>query len=537
MLAPFMSSTKSSSRREFLAATLGGALASCAAPPAPRKRPNILFAFSDDQSYQHTSIFGDPVVETPTFDRVAREGVLFHHSYTACPSCTPSRMSVIKGRHIWQTGLGGVLYGTIDPRYPIFTHLLEDSGYHIGYTGKGIAPGDPTAGGVTRPALGKAYNDIPAHDTPPGIDIRDYAKNFAAFLGDREEGQPFFYWFGCTEPHRDYDTRLGERPGKNLADVPISPYFPDADEVREEIMDYYDEIEHFDTHLGRMLAKLEEVGELDDTIVVVTSDNGMPFVRTKTTLYDGGVRMPLAIRWGAEAPGGREIEDFVSHTDFAPTFLEAAGVEIPETVEGRSLLPLLKTTEQGRVEADRDFVAVGVERHTWCRPEGAGYPSRAIRTHDYLYIRNFEPDRWPNGDPDYISSNKAPYGDIDDGPMKDFMLRPETKRAYPTAYALSMDKRPAEELYVAATDPHQIDNKADDPEYADVKEQLWARLESHLSETGDPRMRGETPWEGYVYRQVEGYGATFNVDLSEEEREAALERGKHAVGHAQPAGN
>ena len=393
---------RANTRREFLATTAGATLAACAAPPEAPTRPNILFAFSDDQSYWHTGVNGDPVVETHAFDRVAREGVLFRHSFTTCPSCTPSRMSVIKGRHMWQTGLGGVLYGTIDPRYPLFTHLLEDSGYHVGYSGKGVAPGDPAAGGVTRPPLGKEYNSIEAADTPPGIDTRDYAKTFEAFLNDREDGKPIFYWGGCTEPHRDHDTEVASHHASRMAKVPVPPYFPDSDEVREEILDYYDEIEHFDKHLGRMLTKLELMGELDNTILVVTSDNGMPFVRTKTTLYDGGVRMPLAIHWGAGAPGGRVIDDFVSHADFAPTFLEAAGIEVPETFTGRSLLGLLKSSEQGKIEPDRDFIAVGVERHTWCRPNGAGYPSRAIRTHDYLYIRNFEPDRWPNGDPDFI---------------------------------------------------------------------------------------------------------------------------------------
>ena len=519
-------------RREILLGSLSLALAGCSTSPAPPKRPNILFAFSDDQSYPHASILGDPVVKTPAFDRVAREGVLFTHSFTACPSCTPARASVLTGRQMWQTGEGGVLYGTLDPRYPLFTHLLEDAGYHVGFTGKGFAPGDWKAGGVKRPPLGAEYNDILAGNPPAGIDKRDYAKNFEAFLADRQAGAPFFYWFGCTEPHRDYKPGIGQRSGMNIADVPVPPYFPDAEEVRQEILDYYYEIQHFDTHLGRMLAKLEELGELDNTIVVVTSDNGMPFVRTKTTLYDGGVRMPTAIRWGREAPAGRSVDDFISHIDFAATFLEAAGVDIPVEFTGRSLMPLLKTAREGRIEDERDHVVTGLERHTWCRPEGAGYPIRAIRTHDYLYVRNFEPDRWPSGDPDFTSSNKAPYGDIDDGLMKDFMLRPETRRDFPREYQLSIGKRPAEELYVIASDPHQIDNRADDPEFAEVKKKLWARLESYLKETADPRMEDRDPWQGYVYRQQEGYGATFNRSLSAEERKAALSRGKHAVGHA-----
>ena len=520
-------------RRNVLFGGLGIALAGCSgSPEPPPKRPNILFAFSDDQSYPHASILGDPVVKTPTFDRVAREGVLFTHSFTACPSCTPSRASVLTGRQMWQTGEGGVLNGTLDPRYPLFTHLLQDAGYHVGFTGKGFWPGDWKAGGLTRPPIGAEYNNILAGNSPPGISTRDYARNFEAFLADREADAPFFYWYGCTEPHRDWDIGIGRRSGMNIEDVPVPPYFPDTEEVRQEILDYYYEIQHFDTHLGRMLAKLEELGELDNTIVVVTSDNGMPFVRTKTTLYDGGVRMPTAVRWGNGTPAGRSLDDFASHIDFAATFLEAAGLDVPAEFTGRSLMPLLKTDREGRIEDERDHVITGVERHTWCRPEGAGYPSRAIRTHDYLYIRNFEPDRWPTGDPDFTSSNKAPYGDIDDGLMKEFMLRPETRRDFPKEYHLSMGKRPAEELSVVASDPHQINNRADDPELAEVKEKLWARLESYLKETGDPRMEGRDPWQGYVYRQEEGYGATFNRSLSAEERKEALSRGKHAVGGA-----
>ena len=521
-------------RRNVLFGGLGIALAGCSrSPEPPPKRPNILFAFSDDQSYPHASILGDPVVKTPTFDRVAREGVLFTHSFTACPSCTPSRASLLTGRQMWQTGEGGACSTAPSTRATrCLRTFFKTPGITSVLPGKGFWPGDWKAGGLTRPPIGAEYNDILVRNSPPGISTRDYARNFEAFLAEREADAPFFYWFGCTEPHRDWDIGIGRRSGMNIEDVPVPPYFPDAEEVRREILDYYYEIQHFDTHLGRMLAKLEELGELDNTIVVVTSDNGMPFVRTKTTLYDGGVRMPTAVRWGNGTPAGRSLDDFASHIDFAATFLEAAGLDVPAEFTGRSLMPLLKTDREGRIEDERDHVITGVERHTWCRPEGAGYPSRAIRTHDYLYIRNFEPDRWPTGDPDFTSSNKAPYGDIDDGLMKDFMLRPETRRDFPKEYHLSMGKRPAEELYVVASDPHQIDNRAGDPELAEVKEMLCARLESYLKETGDPRMEGRAPWQGYVYRQEEGYGATFNRSLSAEEREAALSRGKHEVGGA-----
>ncbi len=497
--------------------------------PQVAKRPNILFALSDDQSYPHTSILGDPVVKTPAFDRVAREGVLFTHSFAACPSCTPSRSAILTGRQIWQVGEAGVLFGTLHSEYPLFTHLLEDAGYHVGFVGKPWAPGDWRAGGLSRHPNGKEYATQLEVDPPIGINTRNYAANFEAFLADRPSGAPFMFWFGCSEPHREYDIGIGRRSGLSERDVVVPPYLPDSPEVRSEILDYYYEIEHFDKHLSGMFKTLEELGELDNTIVVVTSDNGMPFSRTKTTLYDGGVRMPTAIRWGDHAPGGRRVDDFIGHIDFAPTFLEAAGVDIPGTVTGRSLIPLLNADRNGRLDEDRDYIVTGLERHTYCRPGGATYPIRAIRTHDYLYIRNFAPDRWPTGGPEFISSNKAPHGDIDDGPFKDFMLRDQTRIDFPLAFELGFGKRPLEELYDVRSDPHQINNLADNPQHAEAKEKLWARLKAHLQETADPRIDGQDPWRNYIYRQVEGFGATYNMSLTEKERAAARARGKHRV--------
>ncbi len=337
------------------------------------------------------------------------------------------------------------------------------------------------------------------------------------------------FWFGGTEPHREYEPGIGRRSGLSMQDVLVPPYLPDSPEVRSEILDYYFEIEHFDQHLARILKKLEELGELDNTLVVVTSDNGMPFARTKTTLYDGGVRMPTALRWGNVTPGGYRVDDFIGHIDFGPTFLEAAGIDIPGTVTGRSLMPLLKSQRNGRLDPLRDHIVTGLERHTYCRPGGATYPIRAIRTHDYLYIRNFKPERWPTGGPNFISSNKAPHGDIDDGPFKDFLLLDQTRVKFPQACQLGVGKRPLEELYNVHSDPHQIKNLADDRQHSALKKNLWKRLKTELLKTADPRIEGEDPWQHYIYRQVEGFGATFNMSLSKKERGAAHARGKHEV--------
>lgn len=508
-------------RREWLASAVGAAAAPTTADSAP-KRPNVLFALADDQSYPHAGALNGEV-RTPAFDRVAREGALFTHSFATCPSCTPSRTSILTGRQMWRTEAGGLLYGTIPAKYPLMTHRLEDAGYHVGYTGKCWAPGDWEAGGLTRHPNGKEYNER-KHEgpIPDGIDERDYAANFEDFLADRPADAPFFFWFGCTEPHRVYEDGVGARHGIDPDAATVPEFLPDTPRVRGDIADYYFEIEWFDRQLQEMLEKLEAMGELENTIVVVTSDNGMPFPRAKVNLYDWGVRMPLAIRWGERVKGGQVIGDFVSHTDFAPTFLQAAGLEPIADMDGQSLLPLLTG---GAAQDGRDCAYAGLERHTWCRPEGATYPARMIRTKDYLYIRNFETDRWPTGGPAFVSSNKTFHGDVDACPTKSFMV--ERREEFSELYELGFGKRPEEELYDVREDPGNVRNLAGDPAHQANKKELGTRLEAHLRSTGDPRIAGRDIWQQAVYHQTIGFGATFNRSLPEAERRAARERDSH----------
>jgi N-sulfoglucosamine sulfohydrolase len=511
-----------------LLALLGMSLVAHAAETSASRRPNILFVISDDQSWRDTGVSGGRTVRTPAFDRIAREGARFTHSFCASPSCTPSRSAILTGRHIWQIGEAGVLYGTLPPEYPLFPHLLQDAGYFTGFTGKGWGPGEWQAGGLKRHPLGREYNTR-LHAPAPhvALDARDYAANFEDFLRDRPAGAPFFFWLGATEPHRVFEAGSGLRAGKDPSEVTVPPYWPDTPEIRSDLLDYAQEIDWFDAQLTRVLAALSARGELDNTLIVVTSDNGMPFPRAKTTLYDPGVRMPLAIRWPGRIPAGRVIDDFVSHIDFAPTFLSAAGVASPALFTGRSLLPVVSATGSGLIDPARTHAYFGSERHTWCRPNGATYPMRAVRTADYLYIRNFAPDRWPTGGPEFVSSNKTFHGDVDGAPIKDFLENPANQRRFPTHYELCYGRRPAEELYDVRTDPHQIHNLAANPSLRGVREKLWQQLSSYLTQTGDPRVEGRDPWQDYPYRQTVGFGATFNRTLSAAERDAAAGRGAH----------
>ena len=490
------------------------------------KKPNILFAISDDQSWLHTGATGDPQVKTPAFDQVAKGGILFNNSFCTSPSCTPSRSSILTGQEIWRIKQAGLLHSSIPADIPLFTHILADAGYKVGYTGKGWNPGDPNYLGLIGDPLVKAYNERLEGRIADGISDKDYSGNFNDFIEERKDDEPFFFWFGAREPHRGYSQGIGEREADlkpELVDVP--PFWPDVPLVRTDILDYYYEVMWFDTHLLSMLEKLEEIGELENTIIIATSDNGMPFPRAKVNLYDWGTHMPLAIRWGDKIKPGRVVDDFVSHSDFAPTILEAAGLEIPEVMTGKSLMHIFETSANGKIEPARDRVFTALERHTYCRPDGATYPIRALRTEEYLYIKNFEPDRWPTGGPDFISSNKTTHGDVDACPTKSFMLIKQND--YPMEFALGFGKRPGEELYLVKDDLGQVNNLADSPKYQNVKDSLANILISHLKATGDPRVSGEDPWQDYVYHQYDGYGTVYNKILPESVRQRAKLRPSH----------
>ncbi len=475
-----MLTTSSMGRREFLRAcgvAVGGMMACGMAARGAKasERPNILFCIADDWSWPHASIAGDPVVQTPTFDRIAREGVLMTQAHVASPSCTPSRGSVLTGQMFYRLESGGNLWSTLSAKFPVYTDLLEEAGYHVGFTRKGWGPGSDTDGGRKRNPAGNRYKD------------------FAAFQASVPDGRPFCFWFGSTDPHRGYKLGSGKAAGMDPAKVKVPPFLPDSPEVRSDICDYFYEVQRFDREVGEILRRLQAVGKLDNTLVVMTGDNGMPFPRAKSNIYDYGTHMPLAIRWPARVKGGRTVEDYVSFTDYAPTFLEAAGLTPPAQMTGRSLLGTLTGDRSGRVEAGRDHVVAGMERHTPFREGGVGYPCRCLRTKEFLYIRNFKPDRWPAGDPER-------FGDIDDSPSKSYLLKNRAKPGVRRLFELACAKRPAEELYDLRKDPGELTNVAGDPQYADVRKKLGVQLIAHLKATRDPRViGGGEAFETYRY--------------------------------------
>ena len=475
-------------------------------------RPNILLAISDDQSWMHAGAYGDKGTRTPAFDWVAGEGVLFTHAFTSCPSCMPSRTSILTGRNMWETGPGGNLMGTLKADYPLFSLLLEQAGYQLGATGKtwgpgrleGFAPrnGRPLplrsySSAQTEAILGKSFHERKLARGRKGMSNLDYAANFADFLAGRDREKPFFFWYGSTEPHQGYEVGAWKAAGKNLGDALVPGCLPDDPVIRGEFLDYGLEIEHFDQHLARMLEMLRQEGLLDNTLVVVTSDHGNPMPRSKCNLYDSGTRVPLAVRFPGPAGEARTCEDFINLVDLAPTFLTAGGVKIPAGMRGRALQSVL--TRKPGSSGFREFVVTGFERHIICRRHGVGYPARGIRTKKFSYIRNYESARWPAGDPDFVSSHQGFIGDCDRGASKSFLMNNCTRSQVAPYYLLCFGRRPAEELYDMEADPHQLKNLAGEADFAEVMSSLRRTMEDHLRATGDPRMRGESPWDHYDF--------------------------------------
>ena len=456
---------------------LGSILVGCVSEEKV-SQPNILFCIADDWGWPHAGVYGDEVVKTPTFDQLAREGILFDHAFVSSPSCTPSRGALLTGQHFWRLGEGANLWSTLSDTLPVYPLRLEKAGYFIGSWRKTWGPGDLAAGGYdqVRPAGPK------------------YTEGFKSFLAQKPEDSPFCFWLGASDPHRGYEKGSGAQAGIDPEVLKVPKFYPDVDVIRNDIADYYFEVQRFDADVAAAIHLLDSLGELDNTIIVVTGDHGMPFPRCKGNIYDMGVRVPLVIRWGNQTDPGTRVADFVSLTDLAPTFLDLAGLTIPPQMTGYSLAPYLQANHKSAGSSQRKYAVFGRERHTPAQeaPSLDGYPSRGIRTDDFLYIKNFFPERWPAGAPEGATHPIGFFADCDDGPTKAFITQYAEHPDYSSYYDLCFGKRPAEELYDIRQDPYQLNNLAGNHNYISIQDSLSNQLITVLHATGDPRVKINT---------------------------------------------
>ena len=442
-------------------------------------RPNVLLIIYDDWGMNHAGAYGCKWVNTPNFDRVAREGVLFKNCFTSNPKCSPCRASILTGRNSWQLEEACCHGGIFPSKFAVYPDLLEKSGYFVGLTGKGWGPGDYKLGGFERNPAGPSFDRYTIASASKHIGNVDHAKNFEAFLKERPADKPFCFWMGFKVPHRSYEPGSGLRSGKKLEDVTVPAYLPDTEIVRSDLLDYALEVEWGDKQIGDALKALEASGQLDNTLILVTSDHGMPFPRVKGQIYEDGFHIPLAMRWGAGIKPGRVVDDFVNVRDFAPTFLELAGLPIHPQISGRSLVNVLVSPGSGQIEPDRQVMLVGKERHDIGRPDDLGYPVRGIRTKDFFYVHNYFPDRWP------VCNPETDYGNCDPSPTKELI-----KALGGHFLDISFGKRPERALYRISDDPQCMFNLASDPVYLPIADDLRAQMMSMLVAEKDPRALG-----------------------------------------------
>ena len=487
------------------------------------RRPNILFAISDDQSFRHTSFEGSRFVKTPAFDRIAGEGIYFTSAIAPSPGSAPSRSALVTGRHHWQNEQSGQHGSSWMKKHVPFIDLLDQNGYVTGLAGKGVAPfqyARDESDSLWRAtnAAGIAHSNIryepgsPGDERPAtGISTINYFENFKYFMENVRKDEPFFFWYGALEPHRGYELDSWKRSGKSLNDAEVPAFFPDHEVIRGDLLDYAVEIEWFDLHLQRMLAYLEETGELENTIVIVTSDQGMPFPRAKANCYEYGIRVPFAVRYPARFPGNRVVDDPVSFTDLAPTILELTNTSPRGMLpfSGKSIVHILESKEQGIVDETKKYVFSGRERHSSSRYLNWGYPQRAIRSTGFLLIWNLKPERWLAGAPQRIKPGTDDelfplYGidenvvhhsdwaftDIDASPTKSYIIENHENQSIRPYFDLAVARRPEFELFDVINDPGNLTNLSGNPEYSEIENELKEALMQELERSEDPRVVG-----------------------------------------------
>ncbi|MDB4637621.1 MAG: sulfatase [Planctomycetaceae bacterium] len=493
-------------------------------------RPNILFFFADDWG-RYASVYSDPdipslndVIKTPNIDRIANEGVRFQNAFVPVASCGPCRASLATGRHFWNCGSGAFLNGKASNwkgyenpflTLPKFPDLLRENGYYTQRSQKTFSfraskptPAAHKIAQVPYQRYGLYVSEAEHGDAQKQRRVEVLAHprtEMKRVLAGCPDGSPFFFVYGSINVHRPYSADSGKKlwnidPDRLKGLIP--KFLPDVDDVRRDFSDYLGEVQALDAMLGVMLEELEATGELDNTLIILSGDHGIPGVpRGKTNCYDLASRVPLMARWPYKIKAGRVVEDFVSIMDVGPTLLDVADVKIPNSMEGRSFRKQLVSQPNGWIDPNRNSVIIGRELHFHtARAGNLPYPMRAVRTPDYLYIRNFKPDRWPMGDPRGLLKGPAPsyeslhkqtattMSDLDASLTKAWMVTHRFSSEEQPLFDLTLGLRPKEELYDLTSDPHQLKNLATHSDYQQTKIMLAAQLQQVLEQSQDPRL-------------------------------------------------
>jgi N-sulfoglucosamine sulfohydrolase len=455
----------------MLPVLLSGLWLSSATAAAGPERPNLILMIADDMAWDDSGAYGHPTIKTPNIDRLAREGMRFDRAFVTCSSCSPSRSSIITGRYPHNTD-AEELHWPLPAGQITFVERLKAAGYWTAAAGKwhlGGAVKDRFD--VVRPANPAAFQLPNGRDAARArmaargsVAAQSGCDQWVPILRDRPRDRPFFLWLAALDPHRDYEEGAIPVPHRPQ-DVVVPPYLPDVPEVRKDLALYYDEIGRLDHHVGAVLAELDRQGVAGETLVVFLSDNGRPFPRCKTTLYDSGIRTPLIVRWPGHVQPGSRCPSLVSTIDLAPTLLRLAGLMPGPTFQGKDIAPLLTDPTakvRNRIFAERNW-------HDYAAR------ARAVRSERYKYFRNDDHEQ-PLTPP--AVAVRSPTFQA----MRRLRLE---KKLTPEQLASFIRPRPVEELYDLQSDPDELHNLANDPESATVLKRLRTELAAWGHETDD----------------------------------------------------
>lgn len=434
------------------------------------ERPNIVLIIADDLGAEDCGAYGSTAVRTPNLDRLAREGMRFTRAFNTCSSCSPSRSSIITGRYPHATGAER-LHMPLPKEQVTFVEKLKGAGYWCAQAGKWhLGPMVRDRFDVVNDK-NKAVPDAKTGDDGSGC------VHWVETIRQRPKDKPFFLWLASFDPHRPYfPGTLAEPHDPAKAFVP--PYLPDVQPTREDLAMYYDEIGRLDSYVGKVVAELASEGVLDETLILFITDNGRPFPRCKTSVYDSGIQSPFIVRWPKGGVKGASVcEAMVSSVDIAPGFLELAGVEGLATFQGKSFVPLLRDPGKAAIR-DRVFA-----EHNW---HDYTAHERSVRTAEWKYIRN----AW-NDLPD------TPPADAVRSPTFQEMRRLRNLGKLNEAQmACFIHPRPAEELYDVTRDPQELHNLAGDAKYAEQLKAMRMSLDQWEKQTADFESKPR-PADGY----------------------------------------
>ncbi len=419
---------------------------------SPGSRPNVVVLIADDVGVDDIGCYGNSIVDTPNIDYLASNGMKFNNAYLTTSSCSPSRISIITGRYPHNTG-AAELHTEPEIAFESIASKLKENGYYTAQAGKWHM------GSLLKQDFDQIIED--RHKNGAGGE-----KMWIESLRNRDKDKPFFLWFAAYDAHRPWEANKFSNTHKpNKINVP--PTLVEDDSTRIDLAKYYDEIKRWDFYVGKVVKELRRQGILENTIIIVMSDNGRPFPRDKTRMYDSGLKTPFIIHWPRNIKRGAISSSLISAVDIAPTILDLCNAEIPKTFQGRSFKKLINHPD----EAFRNYVFA---EHNWHDHEAF---ERMVRTKDYLYIKNFRP----------ALPNQGPADAINSPSFRSLLKAKEQGIITETQFDVFLVPRPQEELYRVDNDNDalQTKNLIKKENHSDVRNRLNKILKGWMSETCD----------------------------------------------------